>query len=93
MKYIKTDYENGLKQIKVALMNALNSNEDYEFKYISWKLLLDCVKELEWEISYAYSNSIPSGTFIEFINNEGNKVICSQDPRYDGVTIKHYEVN
>ena len=93
MKYIKTDYENGLKQMRVALMNALNSKEDYEFKYVSWKLLLDCVKELEWETSYAFAQSIPSGTFIEFLTPEGKKVTCAQDPRYDGITIRHYEAN
>lgn len=92
MKYIKTDYDNGIKQLKVAIMNALNSNNDYEFDYVSWKLLLKCIEELEWELVMAAASSVPSGTFIIYLNREGKKVRCSQDPRTDKIVIQH-EIN
>ena len=92
MKYIKTDYDNGIKQLKVAIMNALNSDNDYEFDYVSWKLLLKCIEELEWELVMAAANSVPSGTFIIYLNKDGKKVRCAQDPRTDKIIIQH-EIN
>lgn len=89
MKYIKTDYENGLKQLKVALMNALNSDETYDFEYVSWKLLLKCIEELEWSLVMAAASSVPSGTFVIYTNKDGKKIRCSQDPRTDRIIIQH----
>ena len=89
MKYIQTDYENGIKQLKVALMNALNSNETHEFDFVSWKLLLKCIEELEWEFVMAAATSVPSGTFIIYRDKNDRKVRCAQDPRTDKVIIQH----
>lgn len=83
MKYIDSDYENGIKYLRVSLMNtlnAINNNEIKEksFEYVSWFLLLDCLESLNWKIYEA--NSVPSGTFIK-VDTGKNKIICTKNNR------------
>lgn len=52
-KYINFDLDNGLRRIKVALMNLLNEFEnnelkEYELEYIDINLLQRCLIERNW---------------------------------------------
>ena len=85
MKYINTDYTNGIAYLRIALMNTLHAiDEDklkeQSFEYVSWFLLLDCISSLDWKIIEA--NSVPSGTFIKLENG----IICTKNNR-DTITV------
>ena len=62
-KYIKTDIEQGLKYLKVGIMNALANIESGEEKKItlngaiSLKLIFNCAKERGWNVSLVHCNS------------------------------------
>ena len=54
-KYIKSDIEQGLKYLKVGIMNALNDIESGKEKiiilgdYIPFSLIVGCAEEKGWE--------------------------------------------
>lgn len=88
MKYIKTDYEDGIRYLRVSLMNTLNAINDNKlkeqsFEYVSWFLLLDCLDSLDWKIIEA--NTVPSGTFIK-VDTGKRQITCIRNKR-DTITI------
>ena len=56
-KYIKSDIEQGLKYLKVGIMNALNDIESGEEKtivlgnYVPFSLVVECAEEKGWKES------------------------------------------
>lgn len=54
-KYIKLDIEQGIKYLKVGIMNALNdleTGEEKEIRFeapIALQLIIECAKERGWE--------------------------------------------
>ena len=54
--YIKTDIENSILQMKVALMNVIHDIKEIKHinlgKYINYNLLCDCLKESGYTPSY-----------------------------------------
>lgn len=55
-KYIKTDIEQGLKYLKIGIMNALNDLETGEEKEIDFEapiplqLIIKCAEERDWKM-------------------------------------------
>lgn len=88
MKYIESDYKNGIAYLRISLMNTLNAiNDDklkeQKFEYVSWFLLLDCIESLKWIIYEA--NSAPSGAFIR-VDTGKSKITCTKSNK-DKITI------
>ncbi len=93
-KYIKTDIENAVIQMKAAIMNALNdidSGEEREIdlgKNISGNLLYNCLKEARWKRDSDFElNGWESDFFINWISPSG-KLVLIQGSLWCGVEYK-----
>lgn len=83
-KYIKTDIENGIIQLKVGLLNALHEvirkNVDLiEFKqHIPYSLLLECLNTLNLDFELTPESIITSSLIIHYNVSEGSVKIESK---------------
>lgn len=88
-KYIKTDLQDSIKLMRVAIMNALNDIETGEETrinlgpYISQPLFIECLQETNWKIenedydSYYYEVKTPTDKKVIINLEDGDVVICS----------------
>ena len=80
-KYIKTDLQDSIKLMRVAIMNAFNDIETGEETrinlgpYISQPLLLECLQEAKWEITRDEMYSDEMYSYYETKTLSGKKVI------------------
>lgn len=93
-KYIMDDYNNGIKLLKVSLMNALTAintklQTEIKYEYMPWTLLLNCLQELKWDIIDV--NTVPSGVYIK-VNSGQNVFVCSKSVKGDNL-ILHQDNN
>jgi hypothetical protein len=74
-KFISYDYDNGVRYLKSAVMNALsviNNKEDSEIRFLKYmpkSLVLDCIKELNWKIGNSVSS--PNGEVVTITSESG----------------------
>lgn len=77
-KYIKTDIENGIIQLKVGLLNALHeiirrNVDSIEFKqHIPYSLLLECLNTLNLDFELTPESIITSSLIIHYNVSEGS---------------------
>lgn len=88
-KYIKTDLQDSIKLMRVAIMNALNDIENGEETrinlgpYISQPLLLECLQEAKWDIEFDsneyiyYEVKTPSNKEVLITVEMGDCIISS----------------
>lgn len=83
-KYIKTDIENGITQLKVGLFNALHevirkNVNSIEFKqHIPYSLLLECLKTLNLSFELTPEFIITPSLIIYYNISEGSIKIESK---------------
>ena len=90
-KFIKTDIENAVIQMKAAIMNALHDIDSFEDTYIdlgeniSANLLFRCLKEAEWKEDESSFNI--NGLKVDFESYwyapSGNRVSISGSLRHN----------
>ena len=97
-KYIKTDLQDSIKLMRIAIMNALNDIETGEETrinlgpYISQPLLIECLQEANWKIenedfdAYYYETKTPSNKKVIISSEDGDDVIIYSS-KYTSVSI------
>lgn len=90
-KYIKTDLQDSIKLMRIAIMNALNDIETGEEirinlgPYISQPLLSECLQEAKWDIidiedpdeEIHYITKTPSGKEVAIDLEDGDYILFS----------------
>ena len=97
-KYIKTDLQDSIKLMRIAIMNALNDIETGEETrinlgpYISQPLLIECLQEANWKIenedfdAYYYETKTPTNKKVIISSEDGDDVIIYSS-KYINVSI------